>query len=190
MCEFETRLVAWIDRELDAVAAREVELHLGSCQDCFAKVAAYREVSTAFAAYFAQPVVTPKWSRPGVAASLGALGAAAAAVMTFWMLRPLPLAPPPVPKLAEPAPAIAYVKQPPIPAPRSVVRSRPHSSSDAVPANATAVEAQPTIEIAIPADAVFAPGAFPTGFTFAADLSVRGDGSPETLRVRPATFLK
>jgi Putative zinc-finger len=189
MCEFETKLVAWIDRELDAATARDVELHLEACHDCSARVAAYREVSTAFAAYFEQPVVTPKRSRTAITASFLGLGAATAAAITLWMFRPLPVAPPSLPKLTGPAPAIAYVKQPAAPAQVSVPRHRP-ISRPAMLANAASVETQPTIEIAIPADAVFAPGAFPTGFTFAADLSIRGDGSPETLRVRPATFLK
>jgi hypothetical protein len=188
MCEFEAKLVAWIDRELDSGATRDLELHLEFCRDCSAKAAAYCEVSTAFAAYFERPVVTPKWSRRAITVSLAGLGAVAAA-LTLWMLRPLPLAPLPQPKLAGPAPAIAYLKQPPVPAQLSPVRLRAHSGS-AVPANASTLDAQPTIEIAIPADAMFAPGAFPTGFAFAADLSIRRDGSPETLRVRPATFLK
>jgi hypothetical protein len=188
MCEFEAKLIAWIDRELDVAAVRELELHLESCRDCSAKAAAYREVSTAFAAYFEQPVVTPKRSRPGLIASLAGLGAAAAAI-TLWMLRPLPVAAPPQPRLTGPAPAIAYLKQPPVPAQVSPARLHRHSSR-AAQASAAAIDAQPTIEIAIPADAMFAPGAFPTGFAFAADLSIRRDGSPETLRVRPATFLK
>jgi hypothetical protein len=189
MCELEAKLIAWIDRELDAGATRELELHLESCRDCSAKAAAYREITTAFAAYFERRAVTPKWSRPALAASLAGLGAAAAAI-TLWMLRPLPVIAPPQPGLAGPAPAIAYMKQPPVPAQVSPVRLPPHSGPAAAPRNAATLDAQPIIEIAIPADAMFAPGAFPTGFAFAADLSIRRDGSPETLRVRPATFLK
>jgi hypothetical protein len=45
--------------------------------------------------------------------------------------------------------------------------------------------AQPTIEIAIPSDALFPPGAVPEGFAFVADLSLAQDGSPAELALRP-----
>jgi len=44
---------------------------------------------------------------------------------------------------------------------------------------------EPSIEIAIPAEAVFAPGAVPPGFRFAAELSIAGDGSLRALWLRP-----
>lgn len=191
MCEFETRLIAWIDGELDRSASRKMELHVERCGACSAKAASYREVSCAFAAYFELPVVPPRSSRP-LAAALAGLVAAAAAAIILWVLRPLPATlAPSQPKLAASPPAAALLKQPPIVAPPSVTRTRRHSSTNSVArAKLQPVDPQPTIEIAIPADAMFPPGAFPTGFAFAADLSIRGDGSPEALRVRPATYLK
>jgi len=38
---------------------------------------------------------------------------------------------------------------------------------------------------AIPAEAIFPPGAFPEGFQFIADLSIAEDGSPQGLRIIP-----
>lgn len=190
MCEFETRLIAWIDGELDRSASRQMELHVAQCGACSAKAASYREVSRAFAAYFELPVVAPGSSRPS-AAALAGLGAAAAAVIILWMLRPLAATlPPPQPKLAVAPPAAAFLKQPPAATPPSVTRTRRHTANPVAAAKPQPVDPQPTIEIAIPADAMFPPGAFPSGFAFAADLSIRGDGSPEALRVRPATYLK
>jgi Putative zinc-finger len=44
---------------------------------------------------------------------------------------------------------------------------------------------EPHIEIAIPAEAMFPPGALPPGMSFTADLTISADGSPEGLGVRP-----
>ena len=44
---------------------------------------------------------------------------------------------------------------------------------------------QPPIEIAIPADAMFPPGAVPPGMSFTAELTIAADGSPEQLGLRP-----
>jgi hypothetical protein len=41
------------------------------------------------------------------------------------------------------------------------------------------------IQIAIPAEAMFPPGAMPEGVTFVADVSIGADGSVEQLRLRP-----
>lgn len=54
----------------------------------------------------------------------------------------------------------------------------PRQSADAFPA-------EPPIQIDIPADAMFPPGAFPQGMVFSADLTISADGSPERLRLRP-----
>jgi anti-sigma factor RsiW len=44
---------------------------------------------------------------------------------------------------------------------------------------------QPPIEIAIPADAMFPPGAVPPGMSFTAELTIEADGSPQQLGLRP-----
>ncbi|MBV8775492.1 MAG: zf-HC2 domain-containing protein [Deltaproteobacteria bacterium] len=44
---------------------------------------------------------------------------------------------------------------------------------------------EPHIEIAIPADAIFPPGALPEGMSFTADLTISAYGSPEQLGLRP-----
>jgi anti-sigma factor RsiW len=58
----------------------------------------------------------------------------------------------------------------PSPAPRQTV--------DAFPS-------EPPIQIDIPADAMFPPGAVPPGMSFTADLTIAADGSPERLGLRP-----
>jgi hypothetical protein len=44
---------------------------------------------------------------------------------------------------------------------------------------------EPVIQIAIPADEMFPPGAVPEGMHFVADLTIAADGSAERLRLRP-----
>jgi hypothetical protein len=44
---------------------------------------------------------------------------------------------------------------------------------------------EPALRIAIPADAIFAPGALPDGMIFVADLSIGVDGRVEQLRLLP-----
>jgi anti-sigma factor RsiW len=45
--------------------------------------------------------------------------------------------------------------------------------------------AEPAIQIAIPAAAMFPPGAVPEGLTFIADVTIAADGSAQRLRLRP-----
>jgi hypothetical protein len=44
---------------------------------------------------------------------------------------------------------------------------------------------EPPIQIDIPAEAMFPPGAVPPGMSFTADLTIASDGSPERLGLRP-----
>ena len=43
----------------------------------------------------------------------------------------------------------------------------------------------PAVEIAIPADAIFPPGAVPAGVSFTAEVTMASDGSAEQIRLRP-----
>jgi anti-sigma factor RsiW len=183
MCEFETRLVAWIDGELDADSSGEMDRHLETCESCSLKAAQYREISLAFVAY-CDAAPRPLRSRSRWAMVPVAITMAGAAATILWMIRPAPAALPlPLRMLAAP-PAMALVIPP---APAKHIH-RPASAVASTPAEQ--ITSEPTIEIAIPAEAIFAPGAFPSGFGFAADLSIRGDGSTDGLRVRPASYLK
>jgi hypothetical protein len=60
--------------------------------------------------------------------------------------------------------------------------------ANAVPAqnqDAYVLPDEPMIQIAIPADEMFPPGAVPEGMHFVADLTIAADGSAERLRLRP-----
>jgi len=47
------------------------------------------------------------------------------------------------------------------------------------------LEPEPAVEIAIPADAIFPPGAIPENVGFTADVTIAPDGSAQQIRLRP-----
>ena len=164
MCEYSGRLIAWMDGELPGEEATNVEWHVGQCAECRQAVNAYAEVSGAFLAGYeaemaAQP--RPKTSRWAIG------GVAAAAVMVAAILFAPPRAEqlsvfvPPPPH----APAMAF-EQPPGPMAR--VRSR--RSPTRTPVRSPWIVVEPSVEVALPADALFPPGAVPQGFSFIADV--------------------
>jgi hypothetical protein len=51
--------------------------------------------------------------------------------------------------------------------------------------NVNWVPSEPAIEIVVPAESMFPPGAVPEGFAFTADLSIAPDGSAQQIRLRP-----
>jgi hypothetical protein len=55
---------------------------------------------------------------------------------------------------------------------------RPQENTNLLPGAAA-------VEIAIPADAIFPPGAVPAGVSFTADVTMASDGSAEQIRLRP-----
>jgi len=182
MCEFSEKLVAWLDRELPPDQASLLEEHLPGCSECPPRIASYAEVSTALAGYCdsvmaASSIQRPSWS---LWASAGAVAAA------LLLVSLLPHSPagrvtiPPPPAGITP-PAIAFERTPV--APRNVLRRR--AAKPAQLQYPTAQFAQPEIEIAIPAEALFPPGAAPEGFQFVAAISIGADGSAQTLRLRP-----
>jgi len=158
MCEYSRRLIAWLDRELPDQEAPNVEWHVGQCADCRKAVSEYEEVSRAFlACYEASGVVktnsmVPLWTLSGVTA---------AAAMVAVIL----LAQPPVEKLS-------FHPLSPAPAPMMTVRARAHVHHRANPVSAHRqwVADEPVVEVALPADALFPPGAVPPGFNYIADV--------------------
>jgi Putative zinc-finger len=163
MCEYSGRLIAWLDHELGDQEATNVEWHVGQCAECRCAVNAYQQVSGAFLLCYEATMTVqkarnrPLWALSGVAA--------AAAILAAFLL-----APPRTEKLAAHIPSPPHA--PPMafelsPAPVAGVRSlrRP----DPVPVRSQWIAVEPTVEVALPADALFPPGAVPAGFSFIAD---------------------
>jgi hypothetical protein len=164
MCEYSGRLIAWMDQELPGEEATNVEWHVAQCAECRRAVTGYAEVSGAFlACYQAAMAVHPRrktslWALGGVAAAAAIL---AAILLAHPRAEQLSMHIPPPPE----APAIAFEK----PAMKiSVARARRAPAPRPIRTPWIAVE--PTVEVALPADALFPPGAVPQGFSFIADV--------------------
>jgi len=182
MCDFSGRLVAWMDRELPDNQAAEVERHVRDCSECRRRVDAYAEASRAFVAYFDAAIGErtrhrlPRW----VPVLLS--GAAAAVLLLVFQTASIELIPV-QPRVADVAPAVVVETET---APRPVKRVfRRHMLTPMKPPAANWALAEPSIQIAIPVEAMFPPGAVPEGITFIADLSVAADGSVQGLRLQP-----
>ena len=185
MCEVSGKLIAWMDGELAESEASVVERHVRDCSECRSRVDRFGEVSRLVVNYCDVRVGAglrrklPGW----VLAVAGAVATAALLLLTFrpatvksipvvaWAVNPAPIA---VPKtVLVPAPIKTKAK--------AVLRhtesvTRRNSDDDWVPAD-------PDVQIVIPAEAMFAPGAVPEGTIFRADLSMASDGSVQGLRL-------
>ncbi len=166
MCEYSGRLIAWLDRELPDAEATNVEWHVGQCAECRKAVSAYEEVSGAFLACYEASVCCEasmeQRAKPhlrGWAAVFGGVAAAAAIVALIFLPQP------PVEKLSLHPPS-------PPPAPIMAVRTPVHARHHAVPPpiHRQWMADEPTVEVALPADALFPPGAVPEGFSYIADV--------------------
>lgn len=185
MCNFKNNLVAWMDGELPPVEAEAVQQHLTACAACRECVSAYGNASQAFATYYQAATVpkpapvrtTPRWL-PYVAAAAAII---AIALMTFPRSRDQRSAAPQVAAATSSLP-----EQVPVPAttakPARAVTVH-HATTPAKSQPVARASAPAAIQIAIPADAVFPPGAVPEGFTYIARLAA--DGSLQDLRVQP-----
>jgi hypothetical protein len=188
MCDFSGRLVAWMDRELPEKEAADVERHVRDCSDCRGRVGAYEQVSRAFVAYCDAAIGAttsrrlPRWV-PALLASV------AAAAMLLLVLQPTTVKEMPVrPQVADAAPAVvvgAGTETETETAPRPVKKvHRRRVIAPVKTPNASWASAEPAIQIAIPVEAMFPPGAVPEGITFIADVSMAADGSVQGLRLQ------
>jgi hypothetical protein len=198
MCEYSEKLIAWLDRELTGEEMACVEQHVRDCHECRGQADAYRQVSGTFDAYC--DAVMESNARRRMPGWVPALSSAAAmifaAVLLLFVLnaRRTPLVPPAV-KIAPPAAAVEPLAKPAVEpisgvtseaAPavnRSVHRRR--EPVRVVSENANWAPGEPAIQILVPAESMFPPGAVPEGFAFTADLSLAADGSAQQIRLRP-----
>jgi anti-sigma factor RsiW len=210
MCDHSDKLILWLDRELPQDEAADLQRHLQTCAECRRCLAAYQRVNDSIDAYCDAAIESPVRQRlPGWAPVL----AAAAAVLFLLVAhghiatgpreRPLPSAPvtaassptlahhnegqPEVRAALNPPPAPVHKRSRTIPA-VSLVQgegSTQQTKSLSSAQNANWIPAQAAVEIAIPAEAMFAPGAVPQGISFSAELVIAPDGSAQQLRLRP-----
>jgi hypothetical protein len=179
MCDFSGRLVAWMDRELPENEAAHVERHVRDCSECRRRVDAYEELSRAFVAHC--DAAMGEKTRRRLLHWVPVLSSAAAAAVLLLVFQPASVKQVPVrPREADVSPPIVLT------APRPVKRvHRQHVIAPVKTPNANWALPEPAIQIAIPVEAMFPPGAVPEGITFIADLSMAADGSVQGLRLQP-----
>lgn len=187
--------MAWLDRELGNDETVELERHIDACSRCRSRLESYKQASATFDAY-CDAVLSAKTQQKRLPRWVPVLTTAAAAAITATLVLALlrarvepPALPPPVQvqvQVQAPPPAVVLENVPaPTPAPGKTMH-RPRATTPGTPRQTT--NWQPTeraIQIAIPAESMFPPGAVPQGVNFIADLSIAADGSAEQIRLRP-----
>jgi|HubBroStandDraft_6_1064221.scaffolds.fasta_scaffold557256_2 hypothetical protein len=208
MCDFSGRLIAWLDRELPADEAALVERHLQVCLECQTRLLAYQQVSRTFDAYCDAEIASEKRpSLPRWIPAMSATAAAAVAVAALFLMFPRGLIVRPQvnsptahsSRATDPregaAHAVVALETPPS-AVRRVEQLDRRNAAAPVPRRSAgaarapvhevgALPARPAIEITIPSDAMFPPGAVPEGVSFVAEVILGADGSAERLRLQP-----
>ena len=187
MCEYQRKLIAFLDRELPSEELAAVERHIEQCDECRNWLAGYEQVNETFDAY-CDAVLAAKKRRPSKHWTPVLASAAVAAVVLFLAfshkrMEPRPALTPAITAVSVPDPMA--VLAPTTPEPARGKNMRRHHAAPAV--QERAVEWRPTetaIEIAIPAEAMFPPGAMPRGLNFVAELSIAPDGSIKQVRLR------
>jgi len=185
MCDFSGCLIAWMDGELAEPEAAEVDRHVEGCGECRQRVSSYQNVSSEFATYYAAATQTAAsenttrkltWWVPVTAGA-----AVAAVVLLVVLLLPSAKQVPPVPPVAAKTPSapVEIATQQPKPVQRMHIARHRRTQGT----NWAMVE--PAIQIAIPAESMFPPGAVPEGITYIANLSFAADGTVQGLRLQP-----
>jgi hypothetical protein len=183
MCNYSGRLIAWLDGELAEDEMANVHRHVQECIECQSQMDAYEEVSNAFDSYYDTAVASkvrrrvPRWVP--VLSAAAAIAAVIAVLLVSWprgRVEPLVLRS----TVTATPPAIVVEK---VAAPAKTAHRR-HAISNVLSQNTNWL-AEPRIQTAIPADAMFPPGAVPEGISFIAELSIAADGSAQQLHLRP-----
>lgn len=200
MCECSGKLIAWLDGELPAEEAAKLDRHLEGCRECRGRVDTYKRVSAEFDACCEGMMASGAKLRANPwTAGTAAAGAVATLVALFFVWPNAPAEPPAIhfPATDEaaavsPAPAKSVPPMPVRPARRI---SRPQIDRPAQVQDTDFARAQsrsddsvpdgPVIQITIPADEMFPPGAFPQGTRFVANVTLAADGSAERMSLRP-----
>jgi anti-sigma factor RsiW len=195
MCDFSGKLMPWLDHELPANDAADVVRHLQLCLECRGRVEAYRQLSGAFDGYcdaYYDEIMALRPRRKLSRRTLTVAGAAAlaAAMAALFLLAPRarirlsPVLAPAPPVQAAQAAAAPIKTIPRLKRSKGAEQIR-HASPQPQALATNWLPPEPAVEIAIPADAIFPPGAVPEGVSFTADVTIAPDGSAQQIRLRP-----
>ncbi len=192
MCEISRKLIAWLDGELPADEAAGIGRHLRGCAECRSELSVYERLSDALDAYCEAGFAASKprkaqfdeYLKP-VMWGAGAAAAAALVVLLIALPRVRKERPVAQPTLAPPTVRTETVEGavvPEIPG-KTIHRRRASAPGQSQEARGTFTE--PAIQITIPAEAVFPPGAVPEGVSYVADVRIPANGPAEQLLVWP-----
>jgi anti-sigma factor RsiW len=199
MCDRSGKLIAWLDGELPPQEAAEIAGHVRGCEACRSEVETCKRLSRAINAYAESvfevrsphPSLPVKDLRVAIAGIALVLFALALVVPRAGKLQPpevadLVAAPAPVPRARADVSRVSGESSVPgpveniaarVPRKRTIPRERKQVAIVQPPA--------PEVQVWIPADALFPPGAVPEGVSFVADVSFAADGSAQEVFVRP-----
>ncbi|MGB7731439.1 MAG: zf-HC2 domain-containing protein [Candidatus Acidiferrum sp.] len=186
MCEHSEKLMAWLDHELQNDEMAQLQQHIQACAECHSQLDAFQQASNAFTVYrdsvlaSNSPRRLPRWV-PTL--SLATALATAAALFLFFHHTTVERLVAPS-SSAQAAPHAALLEKAPVPAPNNKIHRRRASP----PATAQAPNLSPTepaIQISLPVESMFPPGAVPEGISFTADVSIAADGSAQQIQLRP-----
>jgi predicted anti-sigma-YlaC factor YlaD len=188
MCDFSGRLIAWLDNELTENEAAVIGGHVRDCAECRSRVKSYEAAGSMFDAYCGAVMTMASkanHARPRWIPVLAGAAATATIAALLLIFLPAPVEQLPLHRSAgSPPPAIvAKASLAPVKRLRRRASSRAQTSAQVQRANWPT--GAPAIQISIPADEMFPPGAVPEGVNFVADLSVAVDGSAQQLHLRP-----
>ena len=188
MCDFSGKLIAWLDRELPEGETCDVERHVNSCAECQAQISRYEQAAHLFDAY-CEALLEFKAHRriPGwVPLVAGAAAVAALVLLLAFVPGPAETLPSRTPMGTTPPPAVFKTALDPTKMKRHPLAATVQApAQNPQPAYENWMAAGPAIQISIPGDAMFPPGAVPEGISFVAELSVAADGSPERIHLQP-----
>jgi hypothetical protein len=185
MCDYSGKLIAWLDRELGDDQMAEVQKHVQECLECRMQLANYEQVTKAFDVFCDAAIAVesrrrqPRWVSILSAAAALALASTLAWTMLRPTARPVAQAPLRAAPVARPNVVPATTQAASRPAPRW--HTTPHVRAQA----ANTLPPEPAIQVTIPAEDMFPPGAVPEGVSFTADMSLGPDGSAQQVRLRP-----
>lgn len=198
MCDYSGRLVAWLDREIASEEAAEIERHVRECRECQSSMTAYESVSNAFEGY-CKAVAESKETRKAIRKEPVLWAAAAAIMMAAALVYPRGGVKPPMahpaatntavaatqPILAKAVPDVSMSGKSDARVHRRRARATAVMQARSQVQTASRMAEESAIQIAIPAEAMFPPGALPEGVDFFADLSIGADGTVEQVRLLP-----
>jgi hypothetical protein len=188
MCDVQAKLIPWLDRELLPDEAAGVDRHVKGCQECRDRLATYKQVSETIVIY-CDAVVAAKMPR-GSWRGVPVLASAVVAAVVMFLIVPRRRVEPPLVLTPTAAVTSGSAISVPLPAPHPAEPAPPkmiHKRHTVPPVRERAVKWQPSetaVQIALPADAMFPPGAMPQGMNFIAELSIAPDGSVQQVRLQ------